>query len=143
MRRSVLITAAAAFVFCGIFATHGTAQGPAPKPKAVTTQSGVYTAAQAARGEQTYMNLCVSCHPPGTYNAPAFRQKWNLTQLSNLYLLVSNTMPKNEPGALEPEEYAQVIAYILKINGAPAGKTPLSSDPAELKQIRIAMPSTR
>ncbi len=113
---------------------------PAP-PKAVTTAAGVYTAAQAARGEQTYMNLCVSCHPPGTYTTQMFRSKWNLSLLSRLYDLVSNTMPKNEPGMLEPDEYAQVIAYLLKINGAPAGKTPLPPDVKELIKIRILMPA--
>src|SRR5687767_4517121 len=96
---------------------HGSAQAPAAK--VVTTASGVYTASQAARGEQTYMNICVACHPPGTYTAAVFRQKWNGAPLSYLYGLVSQTMPKEQPGTLEPEEYAQVVAYVLKINGAP------------------------
>lgn len=115
----------------------------APPAKVVSTSSGVYTAAQAARGEQTYMNTCVSCHPPGTYTAPVFRQKWNGAPLSYLFGLVSQTMPKEEPGTLEPKEYAQVVAYLLKINGAPAGKAELPADVEALKKIRISMPAQR
>lgn len=116
----------------------GTAHGQAPKP--MTTSSGIFTAAQAARGEQTYMNNCVSCHPPGTYTAPAFKAKWNGVALSDLFGLISNTMPKMEPASLTQEEYADVLAYLLKINGAPAGKTQLPADDRALKKIRIAMP---
>src|SRR5688500_10041256 len=78
--------------------------GPAVKPaaaKVLTTAGGVYTAAQAARGEQLYMNVCVSCHPAGTYAQQAFRDKWNGAAVSQLFDFVSNTMPKNEPGTLE------------------------------------------
>jgi mono/diheme cytochrome c family protein len=113
----------------------------APPPKVVSTASGVFTSAQASRGEQTYMSICVSCHPKGTYTAPAFRQKWNGSPLSELYGFVSSSMPKMEPGSLEPEEYAQVIAYLLKINGAPAGKSELPADVKALRRIRISFPA--
>src|SRR5918993_5819794 len=86
-----------------------TAAAQAPRPKPVTTSTGVYTAAQAARGEQTYMSICVACHPAGTYSAAAFRAKWNGQPLSDLFSLVSSTMPKQEPATLEPEEYAQTL----------------------------------
>ena len=117
------------------------AAAQAPKaPKPATTSSGIFTAAQAARGEQTYMNICVSCHPKGTYTAPAFRDKWNGTALSELYAFISSSMPKVEPGSLEPEEYAQVVAYLLKINGAPAGASELAADVKAMRRIKIAFP---
>ena len=90
-------------MFCSVAAA--TAM-QAPPPKVVTTATGVFTSAQASRGEQTYMSICVSCHPKGTYTAPAFRQKWNGSPLSELYGFVSSSMPKMEPGSLEPDEYA-------------------------------------
>ncbi|HJR57896.1 MAG TPA: cytochrome c [Vicinamibacterales bacterium] len=138
MFRAFHLLPAACLTLAGAVAA-GAAQ--APPAKVVTTSSGVYTAAQAARGEQTYMNICVACHPAGTYTAPAFRQKWDGAPLSQLFGLISHTMPKEEPGTLTPEEYAQVLAYLLKINGAPAGKTELPADAAPLKKIRIAMPT--
>ncbi len=137
------VLTAASLIFAGALAS-GAAQAPPPgktRPaNGLSTSIGVYTAAQAARGEQTYMNICVSCHPPGTYTAPVFRQKWDGAPLSQLYGLISQTMPKMEPGTLEPEEYAQVVAYILKINGAPAGTRPLPADIEPLEKIRIVLP---
>ena len=127
----------AAVVLCGAIVSSA-ARAPAP-PKVVTTAAGVYTAVQAGRGEQVYFSICVSCHPKGTYTAPVFREKWNGHLLSELYTFVSTQMPKEQPGTLEPEDYADVIAYLLKINGAPAGKTELAPDVKALKWIRISM----
>ena len=111
-----------------------------PPARPVTTAAGVYTAAQAAKGEQVYMTFCVSCHPAGTYALPAFRDKWNGAPVSKLFDFVIDTMPKSEPGSLEPQDYVQVISYILKINGAPAGKKPLPLDIDELRKIRLYLP---
>ena len=119
-------------------AQRGTAQ--APSSDMIGTSAGVFTAAQAARGEETYMNICVACHPAGTYTTDAFREKWNTRPLSELFELVSETMPKQEPASLTPAEYAQAVAYLLKINEAPAGKTDLPSTVEALKKIRIEMP---
>jgi S-disulfanyl-L-cysteine oxidoreductase SoxD len=46
-------------------------------------------------------------------------------------------MPKNEPGSLAPEEYADVLAYLLQLNGMPAGERDLPADSTALKRIRI------
>ena len=102
--------------------------------------TGVFTAAQAARGEETYMTICVGCHPAGTYTAAAFKTSWANRPLSDLFSIIKNTMPKVDPGTLSPEETSQIIAYILKSNGVPAGKTELPSEVAPLKNIRIEMP---
>lgn len=128
---------------CVVFASAlATSAAQAPPTKTVSTASGVYTSAQAARGEQTYMASCVACHPPSTYAAAAFRGLWNGKPLSDLYRLIRETMPKEEPRSLEPKEYAQVVAYMLRINGAPAGKEELPSDVRTLRRIRISMPAT-
>jgi S-disulfanyl-L-cysteine oxidoreductase SoxD len=121
-------------------AQRSTAQSAAAD--AVSTATGVYTAAQAVRGEETYMNICVACHPAGTYTTPLFRTNWDGRPLSDLFTQVSETMPKQEPASLTPKEYAQVVAYLLKINDAPAGKTELPTDVEALKKIRIEMPVT-
>ena len=135
---SIRLVIAILFTVCAVV-SNGAVQAPATK--IVTTASGVFTSAQASRGEQTYMTICVSCHPKGTYTAPAFREKWNGSPLSELYGFVSSSMPKMEPGSLEPEEYAQVVSYLLKINGAPAGKSELPPDVKALRKIRISFPA--
>ena len=106
-----------------------------------STMTGVYTTAQAARGEETYMAICVACHPAGTYKAVGFRTAWTGRPLSDLYDQIKEKMPKNDPATLTPEESAQVIAYLLKINGVPTGETELPADVAALKKIRIEMPT--
>jgi hypothetical protein len=111
----------------------------APPPKVVNTRTGVYTAAQASKGEQVYMAFCLSCHPAGTYTTPAFREKWNGQLLSELFSFMSTQMPKEQPGTLEDKDYINVIAYLLKINGAPAGKKELPADEKALRWIRISM----
>ena len=144
MLRASHLLPAACLALAAAVANAGDQAPPAKKVKpslrSVTTASGVYTAAQATRGEQTYMNVCVSCHPVGTYAAQAFRDKWNGAPLSKLFDFVAESMPKSEPGSLDTQDYVHVIAYILKINGAPPGKTPLPADSAALEKIRLYLP---
>jgi mono/diheme cytochrome c family protein len=111
-----------------------------PKP-AISTMSGVFTAAQAGRGEETYMTICVGCHPAGTYTGQTFNTSWGNRPLSDLFAIIKNTMPKVDPGMLTPQETAQVIAYILKSNGVPPGKTELPPELEPLKNIRIETPA--
>jgi len=103
--------------------------------------TGVYTAPQAARGEETYMAVCVSCHPAGTYKSAGFKANWKGRLLSDLFDQVREKMPKNDPASLSQQEYVQVVAYLLKINGVPAGETELPPDTEVLKKFRIDMPA--
>ena len=134
-----LLIPAASLMLCGAIVSGSSQAPPAAPPKVVTTATGVYTAPQANRGEQVYYSICVACHPKGTYTTPAFRQKWNGHLVSELFTFLSTQMPKEQPGTLDPGDYADVIAYLLKINGSPAGKTELSTDVKALKWIRISM----
>jgi polar amino acid transport system substrate-binding protein len=137
--KTLLIFACAHALLAGAIA-HAAAQ--TPPADGGSTAGGVYTAAQAVRGEDTYMSLCVGCHPAGTYATAAFREKWDGRPLAELFVLVSETMPKQEPASLTPKEYAQTLAYLLKINDVPAGKAELSADVEALKKITIEMPGT-
>jgi mono/diheme cytochrome c family protein len=108
-----------------------------PEPRR-TTMGGIYTTAQATRGEESYFSLCVSCHPAGTmHSEPAFSALWAGRPLSDLYDAIKDKMPKNDPGTLTPEESVQLVAYLLKSNGMPAGKTELTTDTDVLKKIKI------
>ena len=104
---------------------------------AKTTASGIYTAAQASKGEETYYTLCISCHPKGTYAGPGFKTNWNNRPLWDLWDWISNKMPKNEPGSLSQPEVLQVMAYILQQNKMPPGKAPLEANENELYKIKI------
>ena len=123
-------------------AARSDAQSPAPRrptPGVRSTLSGVYTVAQANRGEETYASICVSCHPFITYTGATFRQHWAGKTVFDLFDQVSQLMPKNEPGSLTPKEYADVIAFILQLNKMPPGKTELPIDAPSLRRIRIEL----
>lgn len=132
----MLVSASFALVF--LASQLGTAQEPAAD--VVSTSTGVYTAEQATRGEETYMSICVACHPAGTYTTPLFKNSWNGRPLSDLFMQVSETMPKQDPGSLTKKEYLQAVAYLLKINDVPAGKTELPTEIEALKKIKIEIP---
>ena len=45
--------------------------------------------------------------------------------------------PPEQPGKLTPQQNADVVAHILKVNGFPTGTAELPIDVEQLKQIRI------
>lgn len=108
-------------------------------PAARSTMSGVYSAEQAAKGEELYLTLCTGCHSSRTYASLA--TAWTGRPVLELFDLVQTTMPKNDAGSLTSEETARILAFMLKINRVPAGKTELSVNRTELAQIRFEFPT--
>jgi hypothetical protein len=46
-------------------------------------------------------------------------------------------MPKNDPGSLSEQEYVDVMSYMLRLNGMPAGVQDMPTDSLALSRIRI------
>jgi len=134
--RARFVALSALVVTAFTLAVRADMQIPAAQTAARTTKTGVYTTAQAARGEETYMLACVSCHPPGAHKGGAFLE-WQGYTLDKLVGFLTDSMPENEPGSLTPKEYTQVVAYLLKTNGMPAGQDELPTDLAQLRAITI------
>jgi mono/diheme cytochrome c family protein len=113
-----------------------------------TTLDGIYTEAQAARGQKIYAETCSSCHGDdlsGSGQAPAltgndFNMDWINLAMSDLFDRTSGTMPADKPGTLKPEQAADAIAYLLQKAGFPAGQSELPADTAALKDIKFAAP---
>ena len=82
------------------------------------------------------MSTCVSCHPPATYKGAVFLN-WQGRSMGELLDFLQEKMPKNDPGSLSAKEYAQVMAFLLKLNGMPAGRADLPSDIGALNKITI------
>lgn len=123
-------------------ASAGTAMMTAQAPPAKTLWDGIYTEAQAARGNQVFASTCTNCHTLGTEgNRPLSGQKfWDSyaqRTVGNLYDFVSKNMPNGagQAGTLSPSTYADLVALILRSNGVPAGSTELV--PAEVATIAI------
>ena len=102
-----------------------------------STMDGVYTAAQATAGRDLFASACQSCHSPTVHAGPPFKAKWYGRDLGELFGYLRAEMPKSDPGSLSDEEYVQSIAYLLRINGMPAGATALATDSATLATIRL------
>jgi cytochrome c len=105
---------------------------------------GVYTTAQAERGETLYDDQCASCHGPIRAFVPemaallgdhTFRANWSGRRLRELFGLILETMPQDAPGSLSPQQSADLVAHILSGNRKPAGETPLADDPEQLDLI--------
>jgi len=123
-----------------------TAKHATPKPahapaadtvKGPSTLDGLYTDEQASRGKDVYLGSCRSCHTPASHTGATFNQWWRGKHLSDLFAFVSTRMPKNDPGSLAPEDVADVMAYLLKINAMPVGPNELPADADSLKKYRI------
>ena len=148
MRPWLIVTALCIFSAFGRDAaaqSRKSSKKPAPPPCAdsTTTKIGVYTAQQAVRGKDIYAGNCRSCHTPETHTGTTFAATWNKRSLAELYSYIRERMPKNEPGSLSDQEYADVLAYVLRLNRMPMGQKELAPDSASMKSIRIDVTRSR
>src|SRR5262245_9249066 len=114
---------------------------------------GVFTEAQAKRGEIAYTGPCDRCHgykldgasdDPDMLPAPPvagskFLRKWDGRSLAALFEYTRATMPANNPSYLSDQEYADLIAYMLRATGVPAGEEELRPEPRSLATIVIEL----
>jgi mono/diheme cytochrome c family protein len=98
---------------------------------------GVYTAAQAAEGEEVFARECSACHQASVYTAQNFSAKWSGQTLDDIYQQISLTMPPANPGGLAPASYASILAFFLSRSAHPEGQQPLPPDPAALRTIAV------
>jgi mono/diheme cytochrome c family protein len=118
--------------------------GPTAQPPR-TTNDAVFTAEQAKRGEVLYGYVCASCHGAalsGIEAAPplagaSFTASWTGAPVSDLFERIRISMPQDKPGSLGRPQAADLVAYILSFNKAPAGRTELPADAEALKTIKI------
>jgi len=110
---------------------------------------GVYSAAQAARGAPLFQQSCAICHGAslgGLGEAPAlvgaqFIGDFNGLTVGDLYERIRTTMPLNNPGGLNREDYAAILAFMLKFNGYKAGPRDLYSRTEFLNTMRFEPPA--
>jgi mono/diheme cytochrome c family protein len=112
--------------------------------QARTAKDAVYTAAQATRGKAIFDMRCAVCHgemleglagPPlagDVFLGPRDKQP-----VADLFDKIHNTMPADAPGTLEPQQVADLVAFILQVNKFPAGRVELGTDAGALKQIAL------
>ena len=104
---------------------------------------GVYTDVQAARGDTGFGARCANCHGAnlgGTGEAPAlvgpqFLSDFDGLTLGDLFDRIRTTMPQDNPGSLTRDQYADLLAFILKANALPSGAKELDRRSEYLKAI--------
>jgi len=104
---------------------------------AKTVWDGVFTAAQAQRGQASYTQYCLSCHKAdllgieGAMKGELFMERRREDSLETLFLDMKATMPRRNPGGLPDQTYSDIISYILQSNDMPAGDVELKPDVME------------
>jgi mono/diheme cytochrome c family protein len=106
-----------------------------------TVWDGVYSAAQADRGQSDYGWYCGKCHGEdltasgNVLRGGKFMDHWREDNLKSLFSTLRDTMPRGAPRSLDDDEYLDIVAYLLQVNAFPAGSDPLTAD--ALERIRI------
>ena len=110
-----------------------------------TIWDGVFTQAQAERGRDQYMKSCASCHkadllgesaaPP--LAGPDFAQRWTGSNIDDLLTTIRRSMPQDAPDSLGTPAYADIVSFLLSVNGSPAGGSELPLESGALKQIQF------
>ena len=105
---------------------------------------GIYTTAQAQRGDVLYGEQCVKCHGEIKQLTPdmaalladhTFRARWKGRALGELFKMIQVEMPQEAPGSLSDQQTADLVAFILSGNRRPAGDVPLPDNLEMLMQI--------
>jgi hypothetical protein len=99
-----------------------------------TVLDGVYTESQALRGETAYAANCARCHGANleSFSGPPlkgslFMDRWREFDLSVLFEVIKDSMPKDQPGSLTEEQYLDIASHMLRSNGIPSGPKELTA----------------
>jgi mono/diheme cytochrome c family protein len=130
-----------ALVFLAYAALSSSVRGEPP-----AREVSIYSEEQAVRGRDLYAGHCASCHGvklEGASSMPlsgaTFEERWadEKHSVDDLFYIVRTLMPYGRPATLSKQEYIDIIAYLLKMNGYPGGAHALPLDPNVLAGITI------
>ena len=115
-------------------------QAPMSAQAGKSSVDGVFTDAQAKRGEKTYSENCSFCHGDDlkgsdvipALTGDAFIKSWNSKSVGDLFEKIQTTMPATAPGSLMPAQSADIVAHVLSKASYPAGSAELSTTRAHV-----------
>lgn len=113
-----------------------------------SVNDGVYSEAQAKRGEAVYKEQCAACHgdnlegsgPMPPLAGKDFLANWEGKPVADVFDKTQSSMPATAPGSMTPEQTADVVAYMLAAGKYPAGSADLPGKADDLKQITLDAP---
>ena len=132
VKKSVSTNCLLVFMLCTALAH---AQSPAP---ARTVLDGVFSEAQAKRGQAAYAAHCSVCHGDALDGVSApeltgnrFLERWREDTLDTIYNYIKDNMPLNRaPDAprIPESDYLDILTHILNVNGYRSGPGDLTAD---------------
>ena len=133
-------------ILAGVFMVSGLAAVGAQASKSVN--DGVYSEAQAKRGDALYKENCATCHGDnleGSGPMPAlagkdFLASWQGKTVGDLFDKTFTTMPATAPGSLTPAQASDIVSYLLASGRYKAGPGDLEPKSETLQQIKIEEP---
>jgi S-disulfanyl-L-cysteine oxidoreductase SoxD len=100
----------------------------------VSVNDGVYTEAQARRGETIYGANCSGCHgdalqgkSDGPLRGAVFMDRWREDSLNVVFQHMRTLMPARAPASLPETAYIDVLALVLEANRFPPGSKELTA----------------
>lgn len=141
MKKSIFILICGGLFMVSALVISVGAQAPAGK----STNDGIYTEAQAKRGDVLYKEQCATCHgdnlegsgPMPPLAGKDFLVNWQGKTVGDLFEKTHTTMPATAPGTLTPAQAADIVAHMLAAGKYPAGTTELDSKLEVLQAIKI------
>jgi hypothetical protein len=108
-----------------------------------TVWDGIYTEAQAKRGQALWTDKCEKCHAADLSGGEGpslaggeFSANWDDLSVGDLADRIRISMPQDNPQSLSREQTTDLVALILKVNKVPAGQTDLPSQADAQKAIK-------
>jgi len=123
-----------------------TAIGLEAQDKATTSiWDGAFTEGQAARGQERYRTACAMCHADDLLGAQgpalvgqAFLDRWAGSTVFDMVQVIKQSMPQEAPDSLGLPAYVDIVSFLLKSNGGPAGASELPTESDALRRILVA-----
>ena len=142
MRARVVVGVGVAVAVTLLSAAPG-ARGALAERQERTVWDGIYTQAQADRGDVLYQEWCASCHAsdlsggdvaPGLVGGE-FVWNWSGLTVGQLFERLRISMPQEDPAAVTRSEKADILAFMLRANEFPVGDRELPDRAAMLDQF--------
>jgi mono/diheme cytochrome c family protein len=120
-------------LFCGAAVWLASPSPAAAQGRQVTVLDGVYSDAQAMRGQDEFGAKCSECHEGTEPSGPEltgskFVDNWREDTLDGLFNFIRTNMPQDAAGSLTEPQYLDIVAWILKSNNYKSGAKDLTAD---------------
>ena len=109
-----------------------------PQAPVKTVLDGVFSEAQAKRGEAAYAANCGVCHGADLEGISApelkgthFLERWREDMLDTIYNYIKDNMPQGralDAPRIPDTDYLDILTHILSVNGYRAGASDLAAD---------------